>query len=201
MPGFRINNVGGNGSAVNHESRFYSTFTWEIPSLFVKTFENNNKTYSVTTGYDTGIQDILLKTAQLPAINYEQIKAKGGSIEYKFAGKPTFEPIKISFYDTYKLSNLLVQWSNSIWNETRGLKAANRYKKQTTISKYLIDRDLTTSDQFKQKPDGTVKYNLYGSWPMVIRESELTYVESGIKTVELTIMYDHFSVEISGSKE
>jgi hypothetical protein len=227
MPGFKISNFGGNQKVADHEARFYSTFTWEIEHLFVEDYSNksigeelgdpNNESsygsfnkismstsnskpsYSKPSISSSLPATILLKTAQLPSISYDQIKAKGGSIEYKFAGKPVYDPIKITFYDTEDLVRFMKSWSNSIWSRYSGLRTANRYKKKSVITKYLIDRDDNTSvvsDEFGPKTEGTIRYELNGSWPMVVKESDLTYVEAGIKTVDLTIMYDHCDIVI-----
>ncbi len=51
MPGFKINNFGGNRTNANHEARFYSSFSWEIPNLFVE--DNSAQDSSVGTTLET----------------------------------------------------------------------------------------------------------------------------------------------------
>lgn len=188
MPGFAIANIGGNGPTAYHEARFYASYSWDMPditSIVGKMLSTNN-----TTG--KRVSTILLKSAQLPSAVFDIVKAKGGAQDYKFAGKPTFDDVKITFYDTYGLSFGLKQWFESVYNLNDGLRTANHYKINTTIKKSLMDAELNETEDDAVKSTGTVYYNLYGAWPKVIKESDLTYVEASIKTVDVILCYDHF---------
>lgn len=189
MPGFNVNGIGGNLSTVDAESRFYASYSWEIPDLLTTV----GKLLSIGGYISSSTPSIILKTAQLPSVSFEMIKAKGGAQDYKYAGKPTFDNIKITFYDTYKLADGLKRWSESVYNMQDGIRTANNYKTKMVINKYLMDRDvggLTAAPQ----PQGNVRYELYGAWPQMIKESDLTYSEASIKTVDVTITFDHYII-------
>lgn len=194
MPGFLINGIGANRTNLDHESRFYASYSWDITSIF-----QNNNFLSFSGGslnYYAPVK-LALKTAQLPSVSFDQVKSKGGAQEYKFAGKPNYDNIKVSFYDTLGLIDIIKEWSNSVFNVQQGIRTANNYKFNTRIVKYLMDREDQGDDAAENEgslPDGIVIYDLYGSWPVMIKESDLTYVEASIKTIELSISYDHFIV-------
>lgn len=213
MPGFKIANYGANRGHANAEARFYATYTWEIPNLFTNgprgmplsggSVGNQSRDALPLGGYPKGYSNdrinVLLKSAQLPSISLEKIKATGGSHEYNFAGKPVFESIRVSMYDTVGLIDFLKEWKNSVWDKSRGLRTANYYKKNTSIVKYPIDRpDLDTDSAPDEDPNistlGEVKYDLFGSWPSSIKDSELSYAESSIKYVDVVITYDYFEI-------
>lgn len=198
MPGFRINNIGGNGTALSPEARFYTSFSWEIPSIFfardettfLPNFSSFNDNQSSLVPYDTDVKDIMLKTAQLPSVSFNNLKAKGASIEYKYAGQPNFEPIKITWYDTIKLGPKIKDWTKRIWDPVLGLRLAESYKFNTIIRKFTNDYSFVngTNEQ------NVVEYELFGSWPSTFKESDLTYSEASIKTIEVTLTCDYFVV-------
>jgi len=189
MPGFTIGGIGGNGDIVDHESRFYASYNWEIPDIMTIV---GKMLLSGGSGSQKQTSTILLKTAQLPSVSFEVVKAKGGAQDYKYAGKPSFDNIKITFYDTYGLGSGLKRWSESVYNKDDGIRTANHYKANTKIRKFLVDAELTPGANGQGKPTGTVEYELFGSWPQMVKESDLTYVEASIKTVDVTLCYDHF---------
>ena len=89
----------------------------------------------------------------------------------------------------------------SVFNLNDGIRTANHYKFRTKISKYLMDSDInehgndTKSDVTGVAAGvitGVVNYELYGSWPQIIKESDLTYVEASIKTISVTLCYDYY---------
>jgi len=182
MPGFEIGGVGGNGNVAPVESRFYTSFSWEIPSLFQTNTSDNDAI-------------LLLKSASLPSIKFEVEKARGASFEYKYAGGVSFDDIKVSWYDSQGVNEFIKNWKRSVFSIETGLQAANVYKKRTIISKYLVDREGDSTPISGQDTlDGTQNYNLFGSWPQVIKESDLTYSEASIKSVEIVISYDYFTI-------
>lgn len=203
MPGFRINNIGGNGQNANTEARFYTSFTWEIPFIFLNRDDSSvapnlnsfNNSVSSENIYDQQYQNILLKSAQLPSVSFNSIKSKGASIEYKYAGSPNFEPVKITWYDTVGIGDKIKNWSKRIWDPNLGVRLAESYKYNTVIRKFTNDYSFAN-----QPASDVIQYTLYGSWPSIIKESDLTYSEASIKTIDVTLSYDYFVVSILDSQ-
>lgn len=183
MPGFVINDIGGNPhkKGVGPESRFYTSYSWEIDII-----DLNTKLSTVGSG--DAFNGILLRTASLPQPTFTKVKAEGGTIDYQFAGKPIFDDVRLSFYDSTRTTEIYKEWLKQIFTVSDGIKPPDSYKAKSVIRKYLADRTDET--------DGKVqKYTLYGSWPVSFKESELTYLEASIKSIEIVLTYDYFEIE------
>ena len=189
MPGFSIRQFGGNRDAISTEQRFYTSYSWEIVSF-------SNRLSQVLTDAD---YMVMLRTATLPQITFTKEEATGGTIKYKYAGKPGFEDIRISWYDSVNFSRVYKAWQELIYTHEFGVAPPNQYKAESKIRKYLADRPSTgeqTRSTQEVPESGNVNYNLFGSWPVTFKESELTYLEAAIKNVEITLSYDYFTLEI-----
>lgn len=186
MPGFAIGSLGGNRGASNTNS-FYTSYTWDVVDL------NNYLPSLARVTADT----VLLRTCTLPSATFDKVKAEGGSVAYKFAGKPSFEDIRISWYDTQDMSFVYREWYDLIFNTNSGVAAPNAYKGDAIIRKYLGDRpDFNEQSIYAVgKDSGNTEYKLFGTWPTSFKESELTYLEASIKSIEITITYDYFEME------
>lgn len=170
MPGFvvpvRDKAIGGHGAdggaAANAD--FYNTYTWQIFQLFGKSI------------MDTGL--VYLRDATLPTFTANQDSYLGSSLEYKWAKSVAWDDIKVTWYDTVGLGQVVRDWRKRIWNPTNGLQVAGEYKKRSQIDVYTGDGN------------NVVTWCLVGSWPKIVKYGELTYTESNIRTVEVTIAYD-----------
>lgn len=195
MPGFRIQDIGSNFMSANPDSRYYTSYTWELLSLFTPSDSSGSQAY-----YNLSNSPILnLRTCTLPQVTFERIAAEGGTVKYKFAGKPTFEDIRLSWYDSFGLAPRFKEWVESVYTRTDGVKVPSSYKKNSTIRKYLPDRPDSNSgnQQNSNNPPEAVEYQLFGSWPLAYKESELTYLEASIKSIELTVSYDDYEINIT----
>jgi hypothetical protein len=109
----------------------------------------------------------------------------------------TWEDIKITFYDTViagdsdaqqlKVSTVLNSWREKVWSSTTGLANPSDYKKDSKISTYTLDWVIRST------------WTLHGSWPSIIKEGDLTYTNTDIKVVEITISYDWAALDESPS--
>lgn len=170
MPGFSVpfkdKTVGGHGRKADASSvEYYYTYTWQVFQLFESNYYKNNAF-------------INLKDTTLPTFNANQDTYVASSLEYKWAKSISWDDIKVTWYDTAGLADIMREWRSRVWSQVNGLQVAGEYKKRSQIDVYL--------------PTGAnvVTWCLFGSWPRVIRQGELTYTSSDVKIVEVTITYD-----------
>jgi len=169
MPGFSVptkdSTFGGHSRKVDASAtEYYYSYTWQIFQLFETTIDNNAL--------------VSLRDTTLPTFTANQDTYVASSLEYKWAKSVTWEDIKVTWYDTTGLINVMRDWRSRIWSQEKGLMVASEYKKRSQIDVYL--------------PTGrqVVTWCLIGSWPKVIRQGELTYTSSDVKLVEVVITYD-----------
>lgn len=174
MPGFQINqNLGNNPrGAAQTTAEYYYTYTWEVENIFDE--------------FTTDARDVLIhaKDMTLPAFVVGKETLIGSALEYKFAKNVSFDDVKITWYDTVGLIEIMKRWRRSVWTQEDGLSAAGVYKKRTFQRQYIGDTNGTIDDA------RDVRYRLEGSWPSVIRHGDLTYTNSDVKIVEVTVTYD-----------
>jgi len=167
MPGFIVNDV---GSGVSSNIIANTTYNWEVQNLFGASLPSSSNS------------TILLKDCTLPTFNVSKQTVRGASIDYKFAEKIEWQDCSVNFYDAHvvgsdSISELMKQWRETIWDDEHGIKFGSTYKKDSKLRVFV---------PFDKK---TV-WHLYGSWPSSIKEGELTYTSSDIKTVSVSITYD-----------
>lgn len=181
MPGFEINqyqNVANSGNFILNvgggrarpDSEYYYSYTWSIDDIF-------------------GDSDSLLINARdmtLPAFTADKETVLGGSVDYKFAKSVSFDDVKITWYDTVGLIDVMKKWRQSVWTQETGLSPAGRYKKVSHQRQYIANIAPDGGDNKSRD----IRYTLHGSWPSTIRHGDLTYTSSDVKLIEVTITYD-----------
>jgi hypothetical protein len=125
---------------------------------------------------------ILAKDATVPTFSVGKETVDGASLVYKYASMVTWEDIKVTFYDTMlgsgKTSDVVKGWRKTVWTDTGGLASPSDYKKDSQISIYTLDWETSTV------------WTLHGSWPSTIKEGDLTYTNTDVKVIEVTVSYD-----------
>lgn len=188
MPGFVIGTIGGNRTSALSSERFYASYAWEIVDI-------NSKLPWAAKVFQKAL---LLKSATLPTTTFQKVETEGGTVKYKFAGKPEFDDITISWHDTQYMSTFYKDWYATIFNNGSGVSAPNVYKGNAILSKYLMDRpDTGETGNSGSESSGLVKYRLFGAWPTSFKESELTYAEASIKHITISLTYDYFEMDLS----
>ena len=168
MPGFLVGGIGpsvDSGEGAPGRFKLYYSYTWKIITLF-------------DTGAQTDPVLILLKDASLPTFTVDKERVIGSSLEYKFAKSVSWDDIKVTWYDTEGLLSKIQAWRKSVWTQDAGLQPASSYKKHTVLASELPDNTSVN------------EWDLYNSWPSIIRHSDLTYDNSDAKYIEVTITYD-----------
>lgn len=174
MPGFVIGNVGGGFSKKqSSKQEYYYNYFWEITNLFAG---NPGESPADWTSPTSPL--IALKDCSLPTFTVNKESYNGASLEYKFAKSVTWEDIKVSWYDSVGLLNVMKDWRKNVWSPECGLADANHYKRQSTLT-YM----LPTGEKVNT-------WVLHNSWPSQIRHGDLTYTSSDVKIVEVTVTYD-----------
>jgi hypothetical protein len=168
MPGFIVDTFTGpiGGKTGNYSPRsteYYYSYTWEIFKLF-EDIHNSALIHA---------RDI-----DLPTFSANMDSIVGASLEYKWAKSVVWDDIKITWYDTVGLIEVMKKWRKTIWSQDKGLQVGSEYKKMSEISVY------------DSSWDNEIRWKLIGSWPKIIKHGSLTYTQSDVKLVEVTLSYD-----------
>jgi hypothetical protein len=168
MPGFNIGDKSDATAQITSKVNYYYTYTWEITRLFDTSYTNQGSADPV----------IMLRDMTLPTFSTSVDKYLGASVDYKWAKSVSWDDVKLTWYDSEGMIDIIEGWRRSIWTDDDGLRPGAQYKKTSILSYFL--------------PDYTSRVNwyLYNSWPTQIRSGELTYTNSDIKIVEATVAYD-----------
>lgn len=168
MPGFVVPGAGGgHKKAVNSRVEVFHNYFWQIINLF----EDQGWAESETPL-------IALRDCTLPTFTVNKESYVASSLEYKTAKSVTWEDIKVTWYDSDGLLDIMKRWRSSVWTPEFGISVANVYKKQSSLEYY--------------SPTGlsVCHWTLKNSWPSQIRHGDLTYTNSDVKLIEVTITYD-----------
>lgn len=192
MPGFMVRadqgNFGGDGQdwAGDSTAEFIYSYTWQIINLMDKNISAGGPESALIYA-----KDMILPTFTV-GIEHQQ----GASLEYKFAKNVSWDDIKITFYDSKGMIDILRDWRKQIWTAQQGLLQADQYKKESLIDIVTPNwgRGVAPAGNVAAAVAGTI-WRLFGSWPSVIRHGDLTYTNSDVKIVEITVTYD-FASEI-----
>lgn len=179
MPGFIMGGFG-KGVDPNTDSKFkpFYTYTWAIESV-LGSYANN--------GHDMAL--VLCRDITMPTFSVKSERVLGSSLNYKYASEVEWEDIQITWYDTIGLAPIIRRWRSQIWTPNLGLGVAGDYKYNTTVRSYTYDWNIDTSKV----------WTLYGSWPSSIKEGDLTYTDSDIKVISVTLSYDYAEDSIANT--
>lgn len=167
MPGFAVRNV---GVGPPMAERPKTKFSWHLNQVFGD--------YVVIRGQRALTPIVYAKDCTLPTMFFKQGSVKGASLDYKYAQAAGFDDVRIVWYDTIGLRDIIKGWTDRIWNEETGIQPAATYKKITQIKHY---------DYKDEKYDLWVLHN---SWPSRVAAGQLSYVDNEINLVETVVTYD-----------
>lgn len=165
MPGFTINGTGGDNK-ISSTAETKRTYRWRFNTIG-----------------DVISQEIaiLLKSAARPAGQLQEIKMDHNQEEVWFAGKTSWEPISMIWYDAQQpdVSAKIWEW----YNKTSPIKEANvnepsEYKKQGQLE--MVDGMGSPIETWM----------LYNCWPQSVNFQGLDYTTNDIITVEVKMRYD-----------
>lgn len=168
MPGFNIGGFGGNQTSNVVEPR--RTHRW----LFTVIGRGN--------GQFSRAELLVLKSASRPKFKYQEAKMDHNQEEVYFAGKQSWEPIELTWYDIEQnpdISKGIYQWIGSVSNlETVQVAHPSTYKK-TAVLGMLNGVGVSTED-----------WTLYGTWPAEVDGKALDYTNNEIQTYVVKMRFD-----------
>jgi len=167
VPGF---NIGGQGDG---------------PSAVLETRRNHRWVFETIDAAGEQLSReilLILKTAQRPNFTFEEPEMHHDQEVAYFAGKQTWEPIEISWYDGEQpndASQAMFDWLNRISDlQATTVATPDVYKKNATLQ--------MTNGQ----GEASEKWTLFNSWPSNLNWGDLDYEDTEIALIELSIRFD-----------
>lgn len=171
MPGFVI---GGAGEGPSGKAEYHRSHRFKIKKLGPILFERDQLFYA--------------KSLKLPNISFDvEAVNTGSSIQYKFPKVMQQDDISVEFYDVIGLYEKLMTWQDKIWDKEKGIRPANEFM---DTCEFEIGNDVSTG----QNIIGYV-ITCYNCWLKKIDHSPLTYENSNVKTITLSIVCTHTHTE------
>lgn len=149
---------------------------------------SGNYLHKYTFYLDGSLTNVGLKDCSLPTFSVTKGQILGGSIEYKYAKSVVFDDVNVSYYDTNRHLSYWKARVESIWKDGE-LKPVNDYKQD----KNVIVQYLPT--EFKDVSDPERRYNLYNVWPSTVKYGDLSYTDSEVNLMQITLTYDWMDIE------
>jgi hypothetical protein len=136
------------------------TYTWEMTK-----FQGINPLF------------FYLKEAEIPSFDLSTEKVETANATYEFANGIKWNDIKIVFYDTKDTVDRLMELTESVWSADNGLRSASDYMSDSIIKVYYQDGSLAH------------RWVLYNSWIKKVAYSKLTYEDTGVNNITVTLSY------------
>lgn len=171
MPGFNIGGQGDNVPSATVETRRKHRWAWEVMAQGVFTQQRAL---------------LVLQKAARPSFSYEEAVMHHNQEQAYFAGKQTWEPIEISWYDAEQggdfpdVSKAIYEWLNKVTNtfNTANVDPPSSYKKESKLT--MLDGQGATTET----------WTLHNSWPQKVNWGDLDYTNSEIQLIEVTLRFD-----------
>ncbi len=168
MPGFNIGGFGGAQTSNLVEPR--RTHRWVFTTI------------GRGQGQFSRAELLLLKTASRPKFKLEEAKMDHNQETVYFAGKQTWEPIELTWFDIEQNPDVslgIYQWLGSVVSLPNVHVAHPSLYKKTAALAMLTGVGLTNEE-----------WTLYGTWPQEVDWKGLEYSSNEIQTVSAKMRYD-----------
>jgi hypothetical protein len=165
MPGFKINNTGGEA---NSKVESHRKHRWKF-------------TLAGGSGV-TNKESVFLSSAQRPHVIIDEAIMHHDQEQVYFAGKHHWDPITLVFYDIYGEGNT----GSAIWtwlNKGVDIKTATG----GIATAYKLDSILEMNDAGGQPNE---KWDIYNSWAIDVNFNDLDYSNSEIATIDCSMKFD-----------
>lgn len=131
---------------------------------------------------------LFLKSASRPNFKYEEPVMHHDQEQAYFAGKQSWDPITLTWYDAEQNPNVSEQvhkWIQTV--TTSGLAAQGGQVQVATPREYKKEAKLTSTDG---KGTDSERWTLKGVWPQQVDFQDLDYTNTEIQLVTVTMRYD-----------
>jgi hypothetical protein len=167
MPGFNICGSGGQVAATIETRRKHR---WVFQTL-----GRGGGTFSEA-------ELLVLMSAQRPNFKFEEPEMHHNQEVAYFAGKQSWEPITLTWYDTQQdpdVSAGIYAWLETVVNfASANVNPPSVYKKQATLA--MVDGSGQASET----------WTICNTWPKEVNWGDLDYTSTEIATIEATMRYD-----------
>lgn len=166
MPGFTIGGSGADEAPTN-----------------VGEFRRKHRWRFTVAGASLNQEDFVwLKTASRPNFKFDQAEVHHDQEVTYYAGKQTWDPIPLEFYDTVvprNISQRIFGWLGTVVDlGTATVALPSGYK--TDVILEMVDNEGGADE----------RWTLFGAWPAEVNWQNLDYTTSEIQLVAVTLRYD-----------
>lgn len=182
MPGFNIGGGGGDGQDPSNVTEMRRKHRWTFQLL-------GNQILSPAVLY--------LQKAARPNFKLEEAIMHHDQEQVYFAGKQSWEPINITFYDAEQSPDVSLEvfkWVTLVIPS--GLDQSGGRVTVSTPATYKQPSNLVMIDGTGAT---TEFWSLKGSWPVTTNWGELDYTSSEIQLIEISVRYDRAQLDQSQS--
>lgn len=123
----------------------------------------------------------MLKDLQLPDFEAQIQEIQGAQLAYKYIKGVKWGDVQVTFYDDGSLLDELIEWKSTIYSAGRGIQKHNPgfgYKQDCTFLLLNGCREVEN------------KLVLKNAFPKSIQNGKLSYTDTSIKVVSVTLAYD-----------
>jgi len=166
MPGFIVGSVGDQNTPANTIETLRN-HRWRIARL----------------GPVSRFPLVLAKELQLPESLVDKQEILGGLIVYKYAKSVNWPDLRVTLYDDGEVTQELQKWKDQVYESDSGIKLHNNYKQNCRFE--LLDGTGVV----------VIRVTLSGAWPYRISHGDLSFTNSEIKIVTVTLSYDDAQIE------
>jgi hypothetical protein len=172
MPGFNVQPYGGGFSSAGPSN------TIEVRRKHRWVFESLGR----GEGAFSQAELLVLQSASRPSIKFEEPSMHHNQEQIYLAGKHTWEPVKLVWYDSEQspdCSRGLYHWIETVVNvQSMGVAHPRFYKRQAQLA--VLDGI--------GRP--TERWIMYGTWATACNWQELDYAATELLTLEATMRFD-----------
>jgi len=134
------------------------------------------------TGQFTQVELLVLKSASRPKFKFEEAKMDHDQETAYFAGKQTWEPVEMTWYDVEQnpdISAGIYAWLETVVNLTcANVGHPSTYKRQASL---VVTTGMGAVSE---------RWIMYGTWPLDVDWKGLDYTSSEILTCVAKMRYD-----------
>jgi hypothetical protein len=170
MPGF---NIGGGGGA-------------NEPSNVAETRRKHRWLFETLPPLQQNVR-LFLQKASRPNFKYEEAIMHHDQEQAYFAGKQSWEPITLTWYDAEQDPDVADEMMNWVKTVTTGGLGPPAQITVAPPNAYKTQAELTMTDGAGQP---TERWELKGCWPQQSNWGDLDYTNSEIQLIEVTMRYD-----------